>query len=293
MKMNFVVPCLMGVESLIAAELKDIGAEDVRAENARVLFSGDEHILARANLCLREAERVQIIVGSFRALTFEQLFQGVKALPWENWIGKNDAFPVKGYSLNSKLFSTRNIQAITKKAIVERLKQKYKVPWFSESGVTYQIQFSILKNEVTMVIDTTGTGLHKRGYRLQANEAPIKETLAASLCSLARVRNYHTLYDPMCGSGTILIEGAMKALNMAPGLHRTFAAESFPKVYLNHLADRAACFFEKPKRLDRIGCPAGVGEGLDAVLLHAGGEGFHIPVPDDVVEVEDLVLVVS
>ena len=230
MKMNFGVPCLMGVESLIAAELKDIGAEDVRAENARVLFSGDEHILARANLCLREAERVQIIVGSFRALTFEQLFQGVKALPWENWIGKNDAFPVKGYSLNSKLFSTRDIQAITKKAIVERLKQKYKVPWFSESGVTYQIQFSILKNEVTMVIDTTGTGLHKRGYRLQANEAPIKETLAASLCSLARVRNYHTLYDPMCGSGTILIEGAMKALNMAPGLHRTFAAESFPQI---------------------------------------------------------------
>lgn len=230
MKMNFVVPCLMGVESLIAGELRDLGAEDVRAENARVLFSGDETILARANICLREAERVQILVGSFRAVTFEELFQGVQALPWEEWIGKEDAFPVKGYSLNSKLFSVRDCQSIIKKAIVERLKRKYKVPWFSESGATYQVQFSILKNEVTMVIDTTGTGLHKRGYRLKANEAPIKETLAASLCSLARIRNYHTLYDPMCGSGTILIEGAMMALNMAPGLHRTFAAEKFPQI---------------------------------------------------------------
>lgn len=240
MKMNFVVPCLMGVESLIAGELRDLGAEDVHAENARVLFSGDESILARANICLREAERVQILVGSFRATTFEELFQGVLALPWEDWIGKQDAFPVKGYSLNSKLFSVRDCQSIIKKAVVERLKRKYKVPWFEESGTTYQIQFSILKNEVTMVIDTTGTGLHKRGYRLKANEAPIKETLAASLCSLARVRNYHTLYDPMCGSGTILIEGAMMALNMAPGLHRTFAAEKFPQIPAQVWSDERA-----------------------------------------------------
>ncbi len=227
MRFNFLVPCLMGLESLIADELREIGAEDVRAENARVLFSGDESILARANICLRHAERIQILVGSFEARSFEELFEGTKALPFEDYIGKDDAFPVKGYSLNSKLFSVRDCQAIIKKAVVERLKQKYKLPWFAETGSKYQIQFSIMKDVVTIVIDTSGEGLHKRGYRLSANDAPIKETLASSLCALARIRNYHTLYDPMCGSGTIVIEGAMKAVNMAPGLHRKFAAEAF------------------------------------------------------------------
>lgn len=230
MNMEFVVPCLMGVESLIAGELRELGAGNVRAENARVLFEGDEHILARANICLRHAERIQILLGSFHAVTFEELFQGVKALPLENWIGKDDAFPVKGYSLNSKLFSIRDCQAIIKKAMVERLKTVYKVPWFSETGATYQVQFSILKDEVTLTIDTTGAGLHKRGYRLNAGGAPIKETLAASLVDVARVRDFHTLYDPMCGSGTILIEGALNALNMAPGVNRYFRAESFSQI---------------------------------------------------------------
>ena len=220
----------MGVESLIARELRDLGAEDVRAENARVLFAGDEHILARANICLRHAERIQILLGSFHAETFEDLFQGVKALPVEDWVGKDDAFPIKGYSLNSKLFSVRDCQAIIKKAMVERLKSVYQVPWFSETGVTYQFQFSILKDEVSIVLDTTGSGLHKRGYRLQANDAPIKETLAAALVDVARVQNFHTLYDPLCGSGTILIEGALKALNMAPGVNRHFSAEQFPQI---------------------------------------------------------------
>ena len=227
MNMEFVVPCLMGVEGLIANELRELGAGNVRAENARVLFEGDEHILARANICLRHAERIQILLGSFHAETFEELFQGVKALPIEDWVGKDDAFPVKGYSLNSKLFSVRDCQAIIKKAMVERLKTVYQVPWFNETGTKYQFQFSILKDEVTLVIDTTGAGLHKRGYRLQANDAPIKETLAAALIDVARVRDFHTLYDPMCGSGTILIEGALKALNMAPGVNRHFAAERF------------------------------------------------------------------
>lgn len=230
MYMNFVVPCLIGLESLIANELKELGAEDVQAENARVLFSGDEHILARANLCCRYAERIQILVGTFEARSFEELFQGTKALPWELWIGKQDAFPVKGYSLNSKLFSVSDCQAIIKKAVVERLKSKYQLNWFEESGTKYQIQFSIMKDVVCLLIDTTGTGLHKRGYRLQANGAPMKETLAASLCNLARLRPYHTLYDPMCGSGTILIEGTMQALKMAPGIHRRFAAETFPQI---------------------------------------------------------------
>jgi len=230
MNINYVTPCLLGVESLIADELRAMSAENVVAENGRVLFSGDEFMLARANINCRFAERIQILVGSFEARSFEELFEHTKALPWEEWIGKDDAFPVKGYSINSALFSVRDCQAIIKKAVVERLKSKYKVPWFSETGSLYQIQFSIMKDKVSLLIDTSGSGLHKRGYRLDANAAPIKETLAASLAYLARVRNYHTLYDPMCGSGTILIEGAMLAHNIAPGLNRKFSAENWKNI---------------------------------------------------------------
>ncbi|MBR5562584.1 MAG: class I SAM-dependent RNA methyltransferase [Clostridia bacterium] len=227
MNINFVIPCLLGMESLIAGELKDMGARDVVAENGRVLFSGDENILARVNICSRFSERVQILVGSFEARSFEELFQGTKSLEWEKWIGSLDAFPVKGYSINSDLFSTRDCQAIIKKAVVERLKAKYKIEWFEETGPIHQIQFSIMKNKVSLLIDTSGYGLHKRGYRLDANDAPIKETLAAALCSLSHLRPYHKFYDPMCGSGTILIEGAMMAANIAPGINRRFSAERF------------------------------------------------------------------
>lgn len=220
-----VVPCLLGLEGLIAQELRDMGALEVAAENGRVLFSGDANLLARANICCRFAERVQILVGAFPAKTFDELFEGTKALPWEAWIGREDAFPVKGYSINSALFSVSDCQSIIKKAVVERLKGAYHIPWFEETGPIHQIQFSIMKDEVSLLLDTSGAGLHKRGYRLQANFAPLKETLAASLCSLAHLRDYHTLYDPMCGSGTILIEGAMMAQNIAPGVNRNFSAE--------------------------------------------------------------------
>ena len=220
-----VVPCLLGLESLIAQELRDMDAIDVAAENGRVLFSGDANLLARANINCRFAERIQILVGSFSAQTFDELFEGTKALPWEAWIGKEDAFPVKGYSINSALFSVSDCQAIIKKAVVERLKSVYHIPWFEETGPVHQIQFSIMKDTVSLLLDTSGAGLHKRGDRLQANYAPLKETLSASLCSLARLRDYHTLYDPMCGSGTILIEGAMMAQNIAPGINRNFSAE--------------------------------------------------------------------
>ena len=242
MRMNFVVPCLLGLEKLIADELKELGAENVVSENGRVLFSGDEYILARANICCRYAERIQILVGSFEARSFEELFQGTKALPWEQWIGAYDAFPVKGYSLNSTLFSVSDCQSIIKKAVVERLKSKYNISWFDETGPLHQIQFSIMKDKVSLLIDTSGYGLHKRGYRLEANGAPIKETLAASLCCLSRLRPYHTLYDPMCGSGTILIEGAMMVNNMAPGVNRHFTAERWdiiPESVWNEERDRA------------------------------------------------------
>lgn len=230
MQMKFSVPCLLGLEGLIADELRRMDAQNVAAQNGRVDFEGDETVLARANICSRYAERILIRMGSFCAETFEELFQGVKKIPWEMFIGEKDAFPVKGYSLDSKLFSVSDCQAIIKKAVVERLKAKYNLNWFEETGTVYQIQFSIMKDTVTLFIDSTGAGLHKRGYRPVANAAPIKETLAAAMAELARVRHCHTLYDPMCGSGTILIEGAMKALNIAPGIHRTFACEKFPMI---------------------------------------------------------------
>lgn len=225
MNINFVIPCLLGVESIIADEMRSFGADDVTAENGRVLFSGDENMLARVNICSRYSERLQILVGSFEARSFEELFQGTKNLPWEEWIGNQDAFPVKGYSINSTLFSVSDCQSIIKKAVVERLKSKYGISWFDETGPIHQIQFSIMKDKVSLLLDTSGFGLHKRGYRLEANDAPLKETMAAALAGLARVRHYHTLYDPMCGSGTILIEGAMLAHNMAPGLRRNFSAQ--------------------------------------------------------------------
>lgn len=230
MQMNFSVPCLLGLEGLIADELRKMDAQNVAAQNGRVDFDGDEALLARANICSRYAERILIRMGEFHAETFEELFQGVKKIPWEMFIGEKDAFPVKGYSLSSKLFSVSDCQAIIKKAVVERLKSKYRLNWFEETGTLYQIQFSIMKDKATLFIDSTGQGLHKRGYRPTANSAPIKETLAAAMAELARVRHYHTLYDPLCGSGTILIEGTMKALNIAPGLRRTFACEKFPAI---------------------------------------------------------------
>lgn len=217
-------------------------ADNVRTENGRVLFEGDERLIARVNICSHFAERVQILVGSFEAHSFEDLFQGTKALEWENYIGRQDAFPVKGYSINSDLFSTRDCQAIIKKAVVERLKEKYSIEWFDETGPVHQIQFSIMKDTVSLLLDTSGVALHKRGYRQDANIAPIKETLAAAMCELSHLRPYHKLYDPMCGSGTILIEGALLAARKAPGIRRNFSAERwdiFPRDIWREERERA------------------------------------------------------
>ena len=226
-KINLVAPCLFGIESVAADEFRRMGFEDIKTENGRVLLSGDSNMLARANICSRFAERILINVGEFQALTFTDLFEGVKALPWENYIGRDDAFPVNGWSINSKLFSIPDCQSIIKKAIVERLKLKYHINYFAETGPEYKIRFSIMKDSVTMMIDTSGDGLHKRGYRRNSNDAPLKETLAASMCDLARIYPDTKLFDPFCGSGTILIESALMAKNIAPGLRRFFAAERF------------------------------------------------------------------
>lgn len=229
-KLKLLCPCLFGLESILSGEIKRMGGEDVRVSDGKVTFCGDLSMLARANLNLRTAERVMIVLGQFPAQSFEELFQGVKALPWEDFIGEKDRFPVKGWALNSKLASVPDCQAIIKKAAVERLKEKYKISWFEETGSLYQIQFSILKNEATIMLDTSGVGLHKRGYRRDANDAPIKETLAAGIVDLARVKPDSVFYDPFCGSGTFLVEAATKALNIAPGINRRFAAEKWPLI---------------------------------------------------------------
>lgn len=229
-KIRLCCPCLFGLESVLSYEIKKIGGENLKVTDGKISFDGDFYTLAKANLWLSTAERVLIELGSFEAKSFEELFQGVKSLPFERFIGKNDAFPVKGYSLNSALHSIPDCQSIIKKAIVERLKSVYGISWFDEDGPVHQVRFAIHKDIVTIFLDTSGAGLHKRGYRRNSNDAPIKETLAAGIVDLARVRSNSTVLDPMCGSGTFLIEAAYKALNIAPGLRRKFASQNWIQI---------------------------------------------------------------
>ena len=220
-------PCLFGLESVLSGELKRLNFEDIAVTDGRVEFTSDAEGIARANLNLRTAERVLIVLSSFRAVKFQQLIDGAEKIPFEDYIGKKNAFPVKGWSLNSKLHSVPDCQSIIKKAAVKRLSRKYGVAWLEESGPTVQIQFSINKDMVTIMLDTSGVALHKRGYRKVANLAPIRETLAAGILDIARIYPDTQLYDPFCGSGTFLIEAAYKAKNIAPGIYRRFAAEKW------------------------------------------------------------------
>ena len=270
MELQMTAPCLLGLEGLVAEELRQMDAREVTAENGRVFFNGDQAMLARANINSRFAERILIVLDRFTAVTFEELFQAVRRLPWSEFIGSTDTFPVKGYSISSTLHSVPDCQKIIKKAVVESLKEDYHISWFDETGPVHQIQFSILKDQVTIMLDTTGTGLHKRGYRPESNAAPIRETLAAALCSLSRLRHYHTLYDPFCGSGTILIEGAMLAANVAPGINRNFACDRWgfvPEAAWKQERARAATVGQhrhprlrhRPLPACRAGQPAGAG----------------------------------
>ena len=247
-KIDFCAPCLFGLEGVLAKELKELEIENVRAENGRVLFSGDYNTLARANLSLRTAERVCIVLGSFTATTFDRLFEGTKALPFENFIGKSNAFPVTGWSLESKLFSLRDCQKIIKKAAVTRLSEKYHISWFEETGATVQIRFSVFKDRVPVMLYSSGAALHKRGYRANSAGAPIKETLAAAMVMLSRPYSDSVLYDPFCGSGTILIEGALMAASIPPGLKRRFAAESWGSVKPSAFKDEREKAREKINR---------------------------------------------
>lgn len=227
-KFNLIATATFGLEALVAQELKDLGYEDITVENAKVSFSGDEDSLCRTNIMLRTADRVRLKVGEFKATTFDELFEKTKALPWPEIIPANAEFPVDGKSIKSTLFSISDCQAIVKKAVVECMKKKYKIQWFEEKGPLYKIEVALLKDVVTLTIDTSGAGLHKRGYRELTSTAPLRETLAAALVMLSKWHPDTILIDPLCGSGTIPIEAAMIGLNIAPGIYREFVSDSWP-----------------------------------------------------------------
>ena len=230
MKFQLVATCLFGLEHLLGEEIDELGYERISTIDGRVTFMGDPEAVALSNIFLRYAERVYIKLGSFRAESFEELFEGTRALPWPDFIGRDDAFPVKGHAIKSKLFSIPDCQSIVKKAVVKKMSERYGISLFPETGVKFQIEFFILNDEATLMIDTSGVPLHKRGYRKESNSAPIRETLAAALVATSRPREEVLLWDPMCGSGTIAIEASMKMRGIAPGVNRSFAAEAFPFV---------------------------------------------------------------
>lgn len=230
-KMELIAPCHFGLEAVLKKEIIDLGYDITESVDGRITFAGDADAVCRANICLRTAERILIKVGSFHAESFEELFQGVKSLPWEEFIPERGKFWVKkASSVKSKLFSPSDIQSIVKKAIVERMKQSYHTDWFKEDAESFPIRVFIMKDEVTVALDTTGDSLHKRGYRKLESKAPIAENLAAALIMLTPWHADRILVDPFCGSGTIPIEAAMMAANIAPGMNRHFTAESWTHI---------------------------------------------------------------
>lgn len=232
-RLELIATTAFGLESVVARELERLGYSERTVENGKITFVANELGICRTNLWLRSAERVLLKTGEFPAKTFEELFQQTKALPWEEWLPVDAEFPVEGKSIKSKLFSVSDCQAIVKKAIVERMKETYGVNWFKETGARYKIEVALLKDVATLTIDTSGPGLHKRGYRKLAGEAPLKETLAAAMIQLSYWKAERVLLDPFCGTGTIAIEAALIAQNRAPGLKRTFISEQWPNIAEN------------------------------------------------------------
>ncbi|MBR3879256.1 MAG: class I SAM-dependent RNA methyltransferase [Clostridia bacterium] len=222
--------CLFGLERQLGEEIDALGLKRVETIDGRVLFEGEEKDIPRVNINLRLAERVFIVLGRFHAESFTELFDGTFSLPWHEWIGIDDEFPVTGHSIKSKLTSIPDCQSIVKKAIVNKLSKEYGIAWFEETGVKYKVEFFILKDEAMLLIDTSGVALHKRGYRPDAGAAPLRETLAASIALTSRPKDDVLIWDPFCGSGTIAIEAAMIARKIAPGLKRSFASEKFPRI---------------------------------------------------------------
>ncbi|OIJ11210.1 RNA methyltransferase [Anaerobacillus alkalilacustris] len=226
-KVKLIATAAMGLEALVAREVKDLGYENVKVDNGKIIIEADEKAICRTNLWLRTADRVKLVVGEFKATTFDELFEKTKALPWGNFIPENGEFPVIGKSVKSTLFSVSDCQAIVKKAVVESLKKTYKRAWFDEDGPLYRIEVALLKDIATITIDTSGSGLHKRGYRYLHSEAPLKETMAAAMIMLTNWHPDRPFADPFCGSGTLAIEAAMIGQNMAPGFNRDFASQKW------------------------------------------------------------------
>ncbi|NLM24667.1 MAG: class I SAM-dependent RNA methyltransferase [Firmicutes bacterium] len=227
-KYQVIAATTFGLEAVVADEVKKLGFTNVTVENGKVMFPTDEAGICRANLWLRAADRIRIQVAQFKATSFEQLFEETKALPWGDWLPKDAEFPVEGKSVKSTLFSVSDCQAIVKKAIVESMKRKYKVSWFEENGPLFRIEVALLKDVATITLDSSGTGLHRRGYKPLVGEAPLRETMAAGLILLSRWQPDTALIDPFCGSGTIPIEAALIGMNIAPGINREFACEDWP-----------------------------------------------------------------
>lgn len=229
-RLELIATAPMGLEAVVARELKDLGYHDQTIENGRVLFIGEEKDICRTNLWLRTSDRILIKMGEFPAVTFDELFEGTKAIEWPDWLPVDAEFPVEGRSHKSQLSSVPACQGIVKKAIVEKLKDRYHVDWFAETGARYVIEVSLLKDTAIITLDTTGPSLHKRGYRKLVSEAPLKETMAAAMVLLSRWKPERPLYDPFCGSGTIPIEAAMIGWNIAPGLRRSFPSEDWNRI---------------------------------------------------------------
>lgn len=229
-KIELIATAAFGLEAVVKHEVMNLGYENMQVEDGKITYEADLMAIPRSNLWLRSADRVKWKIGEFKALTFDELFEQTKALPWDDILPQNASFPVIGKSVKSTLFSVSDCQAIVKKAVAEKLKQKYNVEWFAEDGPEYRIEVALLKDVATLSIDTSGAGLHKRGYRRLHTEAPMKETMAAGLLQLSRWKPDRPLWDPFCGSGTIPIEAALIAQNMAPGINRSFASQYWPNI---------------------------------------------------------------
>lgn len=276
-RIELIATAAFGLEAVVARELRELGYTELAVENGRVTFVADEMAICRTNLWLRTADRVLVKMGSFPARSFEELFEGTKALPWPEWLPEDASFPVEGKSVRSQLYSVPDCQAIVKKAVVESMKRRYRRDWFEETGPRYTIEVALLKDEATLTIDTSGKGLHKRGYRELAGLAPLKETLAAALILLSRWRPGRELVDPLCGTGTIPIEAALIGQNIAPGLRRSFAAESWPNVpeSLWQRAREEAHDLARPDPSLRIFGSDIDGEALRLARLHAREAGVE------------------
>jgi len=274
-KFECIVPCHFGLEAVLKREITDLGYEITSVEDGRVTFLGDAEAVCRANVFFRTAERVLIKIGSFHAETFDELFEGTKALPWEEWIPQDGKFWVaKAASVKSKLFSPSDIQSIMKKAMVERMKQKYRVSWFAEDGDRFPVRVFLMKDEVTVGLDTTGDSLHKRGYRKLTAKAPIAENLAAALIMLTPWNKHRILVDPFCGSGTFPIEAALMAGNVAPGMNRSFLSESW-----SHLIAKKEwydCIDEAQEMIDFSEMPDIQGYDIDPEMVRISRENAKL-----------------